>query len=53
MCKAPQPGRTKTRLAKAIGAGATAELSACFPRGVAAAIEAAANTKHISAIMAH
>jgi rSAM/selenodomain-associated transferase 1 len=40
ICKAPQPGRSKTRLAKAIGAVAASELSACFLRDVAAAIEA-------------
>src|SRR5262252_1080509 len=40
MCKAPLPGRTKTRLAAIIGAEAAAELSACFLRDVAAAIEA-------------
>ena len=40
MCKAPQPGSAKTRLAKAIGAVAASELSACFLRDVAAAIEA-------------
>jgi hypothetical protein len=40
MCKAPQPGRTKTRLASTIGADAAARLSACFLRDVAAAIEA-------------
>ena len=39
MCKAPRPGRTKTRLAAAIGAAAAADLSACFVRDVAAAIE--------------
>jgi rSAM/selenodomain-associated transferase 1 len=39
MCKAPQPGRTKTRLAAAIGPAAAADLSACFVRDVAAAIE--------------
>ena len=39
MCKAPQPGRTKTRLATSIGAVAASELSACFLRDVAAAIE--------------
>ena len=38
--KAPQPGRSKTRLATAIGAVAASELSACFLRDVAAAIEA-------------
>ena len=40
MCKAPQPGHAKTRLAKAVGAVAASELSACFLRDVAAAIEA-------------
>ena len=40
ICKAPQPGRSKTRLAAAIGAAAASELSACFLRDVAAAIEA-------------
>lgn len=40
MCKAPQAGRTKTRLAADIGAFMAAELSACFLRDVAAAIEA-------------
>ena len=40
MCKAPQPGRSKTRLATAIGIVAASELSACFLRDVAAAIEA-------------
>jgi rSAM/selenodomain-associated transferase 1 len=40
MCKAPQPGRTKTRLAASLGASAAADLSACFLRDVAAAIEA-------------
>jgi uncharacterized protein len=40
ICKAPQPGRSKTRLASAIGAVAASELSACFLRDVAAAIEA-------------
>ena len=44
MCKAPQPGQTKTRLAKAIGAAAASELSACFLRDVAAAIEAVPET---------
>jgi uncharacterized protein len=38
--KAPQPGRSKTRLATAIGEVAACELSACFLRDVAAAIEA-------------
>ena len=38
--KAPQPGRSKTRLAGAIGPEAASELSACFLRDVAAAIEA-------------
>lgn len=40
ICKAPQPGRAKTRLATAIGMEAAAGLSACFLRDVAAAIEA-------------
>ena len=44
MCKAPQPGQAKTRLAKAIGAIAASELSACFLRDVAAAIEAVPET---------
>jgi rSAM/selenodomain-associated transferase 1 len=39
ICKAPQPGRSKTRLAAAIGEFAASELSACFLRDVAAAIE--------------
>jgi rSAM/selenodomain-associated transferase 1 len=39
ICKAPQPGRAKTRLATAIGAVAASGLSACFLRDVAAAIE--------------
>lgn len=39
MCKAPLPGRTKTRLAAVIGAGPAAALSACFLRDVAATIE--------------
>src|SRR5215813_240264 len=40
ICKAPQPGRSKTRLATAVGEVAASELSACFLRDVAAAIEA-------------
>ena len=44
MCKAPHPGQTKTRLAKAIGAVSASELSACFLRDVAAAIEAVPET---------
>ena len=40
MCKAPQPGRTKTRLAATVGETAAAKLSSCFLRDVAAAIEA-------------
>src|SRR5215472_12212476 len=40
MCKAPKPGHAKTRLARAIGTAAASELSACFLRDVAAAIEA-------------
>ena len=44
ICKAPQPGRAKTRLGTAIGAVAASELSACFLRDVAAAIEAVPET---------
>jgi len=44
ICKAPQPGRSKTRLASAIGEFAASELSACFLRDVAAAIEAVPET---------
>jgi uncharacterized protein len=44
ICKAPQPGRSKTRLATAIGEVAASELSACFVRDVAAAIEAVPET---------
>lgn len=40
ICKAPQPGHSKTRLAKAIGVVAASELSACFLRDIATAIEA-------------
>lgn len=40
MCKAPQPGRAKTRLAAMVGPESAAALSACFLRDVAAAIEA-------------
>jgi uncharacterized protein len=40
ICKEPQPGRSKTRLAAAIGVVAASELSACFLRDVAAAIVA-------------
>lgn len=40
ICKAPLPGRSKTRLAKAIGADVASQLSACFLRDVAAAIDA-------------
>jgi rSAM/selenodomain-associated transferase 1 len=39
MCKAPRPGAAKTRLAATIGVEAAAQLSACFLRDVAAAIE--------------
>jgi uncharacterized protein len=39
ICKAPQPGRTKTRLGAEIGAAGAAKLSACFLSDVAAAIE--------------
>jgi rSAM/selenodomain-associated transferase 1 len=40
MCKAPHPGRTKTRLAAVIGPEQAAALSACFLRDIAATIEA-------------
>jgi rSAM/selenodomain-associated transferase 1 len=40
ICKVPQPGRSKTRLATAIGDVAASELSACFLRDVASAIDA-------------
>ena len=40
MCKAPQSGRAKTRLASAVGTAAAASLSECFLRDVAMAIEA-------------
>lgn len=40
MCKAPLPGRTKTRLAAVIGPEQAAALSACFLRDIAATIEA-------------
>jgi rSAM/selenodomain-associated transferase 1 len=39
ICKAPLPGRSKTRLGTAIGADAASKLSACFLRDVAAAID--------------
>jgi rSAM/selenodomain-associated transferase 1 len=39
MCKAPQPGRAKTRLAVRIGAVSAAKLSECFLRDIAAAID--------------
>jgi uncharacterized protein len=44
IAKAPLPGRSKTRLASAIGEVAASELSACFLRDVAAAIEAVPET---------
>lgn len=40
VCKAPQSGATKSRLAASIGADAAAWLAGCFLRDVAAAIEA-------------
>jgi hypothetical protein len=40
ICKAPLPGHSKTRLATAIGTEAASQLSACFLRDVAAAIDA-------------
>jgi rSAM/selenodomain-associated transferase 1 len=39
ICKAPLPGRSKTRLATAVGADAASKLSACFLRDVASAID--------------
>jgi rSAM/selenodomain-associated transferase 1 len=39
ICKAPLPGRTKTRLAASIGVRTAADLSACFLRDLAATIE--------------
>ena len=38
MCKAPQPGRTKTRLATFLGPERAAHLSACFLKDVADAV---------------
>jgi len=52
VCKAPQPGRSKTRLAHAIGAAPACELSACFLRDVAAAIEAVPDIAPAGAAMA-
>jgi uncharacterized protein len=40
ICKAPQAGRSKTRLATAIGDVAASELSACFLRDVGDAVDA-------------
>ena len=40
ICKAPQPGQSTTRLARAIGEVAASELSACFLRDVATSIQA-------------
>jgi rSAM/selenodomain-associated transferase 1 len=45
ICKAPQPGRSKTRLGASIGAQAAAELSACFLRDLAATIESVPHTQ--------
>jgi uncharacterized protein len=39
ICKAPLPGRSKTRLATAIGTDAASKLSACFLRDVASVID--------------
>ena len=39
MCKAPQPGRSKTRLAAKVGAVGAAKLSECFLRDLAGAID--------------
>jgi uncharacterized protein len=38
VCKSPEPGRTKTRLALHIGARAAADLSSCFLRDLAATV---------------
>jgi hypothetical protein len=40
VCKAPQSGATKSRLAASIGMDAAAQLASCFLRDVAAAIDA-------------
>src|SRR5215208_7364813 len=40
MCKAPQPGTTKTRLAAVVGNEQAASLAACFLRDVATVDEA-------------
>jgi rSAM/selenodomain-associated transferase 1 len=40
MCKAPQPGTTKTRLAAVVGSEQAASLAACFLRDVATVVEA-------------
>jgi rSAM/selenodomain-associated transferase 1 len=40
ICKTPLPGCSKTRLASAIGADTASQLSACFLRDVATAIDA-------------
>jgi uncharacterized protein len=40
MCKAPQPGTTKTRLAAVVGNEQAASLAACFLRDVATVVEA-------------
>lgn len=39
MCKAPLPGRAKTRLAATIGGDDAARLSSCFLRDIAATVE--------------
>ncbi|MCJ2071737.1 TIGR04282 family arsenosugar biosynthesis glycosyltransferase [Methylobacterium sp. J-030] len=44
MCKAPRPGRTKTRLAAHLGPAQAAQLSACFLRDVADAVLAVPET---------
>lgn len=44
ICKAPLPGRSKTRLATVIGDTAAAELSACFLCDVAASIDSIPET---------
>lgn len=44
MCKAPRPGRSKTRLAQLVGAEHAAALSGCFLRDVASTIAAVTET---------
>lgn len=48
MCKAPRPGRTKTRLASLVGANDAATLSACFLQDVARTIDELAAVPAVS-----